>query len=68
MVEVSTRALLAPPGIGIFTIGALSELEQGAELHGSSPELLPSTKMSGATGTSETEDLEPPHSGPQFRM
>src|SRR5579863_309801 len=63
MVLVSTRALLAPPGIATVVMAVVSELTQGAELQGSRPEVLPRVKINGATGSTEYDDATPPHSG-----
>src|SRR5580658_2792399 len=48
MVEVSTSALLAPPGVRMRLIGAVFELAQGAVLHGRNPLWSPVRKIMGA--------------------
>src|SRR5450631_3343733 len=66
IVEVVTRALLAPPGIGMLMMATAWVFAQGAALHGSNPDCWPSGKIIGATGNRDIAALVPPHSGPQF--
>src|SRR5581483_1333435 len=66
---VSISALLAPPGMGMFTIGfalAFGQAATAGRLQGSRPEFLFTRKISGETGSRETEEAVPPHSGPQL--
>jgi hypothetical protein len=55
MVEETTNALLAPPGMGMFVMGAVWELVQGATLQGNKPDCWPRRKIVGATGTREMD-------------
>jgi len=61
MSEVLTRALLAPPGIGMVEVAS-------AALVGRVPDCWPIRKIIGAIGSGVIEALLPPHSGPQLRM
>ncbi len=58
MVELEINALLAPPGIGIVVTFPVV---------GSVPDVWFGVKIIGATGSSDTEDVVPPHSAPQFK-
>src|SRR5260370_20742787 len=57
MVEPSTRALVAPPGIGIDGMVPVA---------GSLLDCWPSGKVIRLVGSSEIEAVDPPHSGPQL--
>ena len=61
MVEESTSALLAPPGMGTVALAR-------ALVVGRSPEYWPRRKIMGATRTGVYAAVAPPHSGPQLRM
>ncbi len=61
IVEESTSALLAPPGMRMFVLASVA-------LVGSVPEPCPTRKIIGATGRLEIDAVVPPHSGPQFRI
>jgi hypothetical protein len=69
MVEVATSALLEPPGIVSvheLAFGVDAQFACSALLLGRLPERCPVEKMIGATGTTEIDEVEPPHSIPQF--
>src|SRR6266568_5041674 len=71
MVDAESTALLAPPGIGSVQLATFATVEQFASsvsLVGSEPECCPLRKIIGDTCKSDTDEVDPPHSCPQFNM
>jgi hypothetical protein len=69
IVDVFTRALLEPPGIGsvqVLTFGVDEQSACKVVFVGNAPDCCPARKIIDATGTIDTDATEPPHSGPQL--